>query len=224
MSNTSFDKEAIHSRWTTDLAEQIPYVEGARIEIIEGELHVLSTLPNWTTDIVEQMPLVEGERYEIIAGELFVTSQPHIRHQITASMIGFELNLWSRNADAGRACGAPGIIYDYHNAVAPDVVWVSQARLESLIGIDGKLHDSPELVVEVLSPSTAANDRIKKLALYDQRGVQEYWIVDWCAATVEIYRRDDEMLAFVQRLVAGDTLTSPLFPGFACPIGRFFEI
>ena len=223
MSNASVDKTR-HSRWTVDLAEQIQYVEGARIEIIDGELYVTSVLPNWTTDIVEQMPHVEGERYEIIDGELYVTSRPHSRHQLTTAAICFQLNLWSLAVDSGYAFEAPGIVYEKHEAISPDVVWVSKARLDSLIAPDGKLHESPELVVEVLSRSTENNDRVEKLQLYERRGVQEYWLVDWRVATVEVYRRNGEELNLIQTLTAGETLVSPLLPGFVCPIDRFFNL
>lgn len=222
--SSTVNKQTRHSRWTEELAEQIPNVEGARIEIINGKLYVTSTLPNWTTDIVEQMPHIEGERYEIIAGELFVTSQPHIRHQITCDNIIFELNSWGLHEKLGRALQAPGVVYHFDDAVAPDVVWISQGRFGALFGSDGKLHESPELAVEVLSRSTAARDRKEKMALYNRQGVQEYWIVDWRAATVESYGQVDGALTFVQTHTAGDTLTSPLFPGFACPIDQFFEI
>lgn len=224
MSNTSVDKQAIHSRWTADLVEHIPYVEGARIEIIDGQLYVSSVLPNWTTDIVEQMPHVEGERYEIIAGELYVTSRPHSRHQLTTAAICFQLNTWSVANDAGYAFEAPGIVYEKHEAISPDVVWVSKARLDSLIASDGKLHESPELVVEVLSPSTEDNDRTEKLRLYERRSVQEYWVVDWRVASVEIYRRNSEGLNLVETLTIGETLISPLLPGFTCLIDRFFNL
>ena len=55
-------------------------------------------------------------------------------------------------------------------------------------------------------------------------GVQEYWIADWRAATVEVYRQDQNELRLVQTLKSGDELTSPLLPGFACVIDRFFEL
>lgn len=183
-------------------------------------------LTRWTTDLVEQMPHIEGERYEIIDGELYVTTQPHARHQATCSNICFELTTWGRATGLGRALPAPGLVYAADEAVAPDVVWVSRARLSNILDPDGKLHESPELVIEVLSPGKAneERDREKKLALYSRRGVLEYWIADWRKATLEVYRREQDTLQFVQTLRTGDELTSPLLPGFACPIDRFFEL
>jgi Uma2 family endonuclease len=183
-------------------------------------------LTRWTVDLVEQMPHIEGERYELIDGELYVTTQPHGYHQTTTENIAFELGAWSRSTSSGRVFPAPGIIYARDEAVAPDLVWVSKERVATIIGSDGKMHESPDLVIEVLSPGKAneERDREKKLALYSRRGVGEYWIADWRAITVEVYRREQDTLQLVGTLEAGDELTSPLLPGFACVIDRFFEL
>jgi Uma2 family endonuclease len=183
-------------------------------------------LSRWTNDMVERMPRVEGERYEIIDGELYVTTQPHARHQMTCDNVIIELGAWSRQTNLGRTIQAPGVVYAIDEAVAPDVVWVSKARLAIILAPDGKLHDSPELMIEILSPGKAneERDREKKLELYSRRDVLEYWIVDWRAETVDIYRREEDQLQLVQTLKSGDQITSPLLPGFACLVGRFFEL
>lgn len=180
----------------------------------------------WTTDLVEQMPHVEGARYEIIDGELFVTTQPHTNHQKAVHKIGFQLELWIQAGGSGQIIPAPGLIYAADRAVAPDLVWCSTERSALAVGADGKLHASPELVVELLSPGKTNEDRDRelKLKLYSRQGVDEYWIVDWCTTTIEVYRRDDADLTLAQTLQAGDTIGSPLLPGFTCVIDRFFEL
>lgn len=181
---------------------------------------------HWTVDLVQYMPHLEGERYEIIDGELYVTSQPHTWHQITAENISFELSLWGRENGLGRTIQAPGLIYANDQAVAPDLVWVSKERLAIILGEDGKLHDSPEIVVEILSPGKAneERDRDKKLALYSRQAVPEYWIVNWPAKTVDVYRQEQGALQLAQSLTGDETLSSPILPDFACPISRFFAL
>ena len=66
-------------------------------------------------------------------------------------------------------------------------------------------------------------DREVKRKLYSRRGVMKYWIVDWQTRTVEVYRRQELALHLVATLYVVDTLTSPLLPGFACPIATLFE-
>ena len=183
-------------------------------------------LSRWTNDMVENMPRVEGERYEIIDGELYVTTQPHFRHQATCDNIIIELGNWSRSTGLGRTFQAPGVVFAEDNAVAPDIVWLNKARMPHVLGPDGKLHDAPDLAIEILSPGKAneERDRDKKLALFSRQGVPEYWIVDWRAETVDIFRREQDQLQLVQTLKSGDQMTSPLLPGFACPVARFFEL
>lgn len=88
----------------------------------------------------------------------------------------------------------------------------------------GHLTGAPALVVEVLSPGVEdeRRDREAKLKLYESRGVREYWIVDWRLQQIAVYRRDQAMLRLVATLFAEDVLTSPLFPGFPCPVARLF--
>ena len=114
----------------------------------------------------------------------------------------------------------------FEDAVAPDLVWISKERLERAWGADGKLHAAPELVVEVLSPgeTNEQRDREIKLSLYSRWGVLEYWIWDWRARSVEIYRREKASLRLVATLYNADTLTTPLLPGFSCPIASIFEL
>jgi len=80
------------------------------------------------------------------------------------------------------------------------------------------------LVIEVLSPGRAneVRDREVKLQLYSRRGVQEYWIADWRRHTVDVYRREDGALRLVATLSDGDTVTSPLLPGFASPVSSLW--
>jgi Uma2 family endonuclease len=183
-------------------------------------------LTHWTVELAEKLPRIEGERHEIIDGELYVTTQPHFRHQATSDNIIIELGNWSRATGLGRTFQAPGVIFSEDNAVAPDIVWLSKARMPSVLGPDGKLHDAPDLAIEILSPGKAneERDRDKKLALYSRQGVPEYWIVDWRAETVDIYRRHEERLQLAQTLKSGDEISSPLLPGFACAVARFFEL
>jgi Uma2 family endonuclease len=178
----------------------------------------------WTIHDLEGYDLEEGQRYEIIAGALYVTTQPHWTHQDVCTTLAAELWLWTRQGGHGSVVLAPGVVFDLENAVAPDLVWVSAERLPVILGEDGKLHDAPDLVVEVLSPGSTntRRDRELKLRLYSVRGVREYWIVDWPAKSLQVFRREAAALKLVATLVADDELTSPLLPGFSLPIARLF--
>jgi Uma2 family endonuclease len=178
----------------------------------------------WTIQDVEALPDNEWIRYEIIDGELFVTRAPHHKHQHVIGCIFSALNSWSLETGLGEPSIMPGLIFSDSDNVAPDVVWISHERLAQVQDQAGHFRGAPELVVEVLSPGKANEDRdrLAKLKLYSVQGVQEYWIVDRIAQRVEVYRREQAQLVIVATLLASDVLVSPLLPGFTCEIARLF--
>lgn len=185
-----------------------------------------TSLANGSTDlwIVADLELLpdDGQRYEIIGGELFVSKSPHWNHQETCGNIFAELQAWARPNRNGRVAINPGIIFSDTDSVIPDVVWVSNERLHRLLDERGHLTGAPDLVIEVLSPGVAnvRRDQEAKRKLYSTRGVREYWIVDWRTRQLFIYRRNEAALTLVATLHPEDDLTSPLLPGFRCPLAR----
>jgi Uma2 family endonuclease len=177
----------------------------------------------WTTADLALLP-DNGRRYEIIDGELHMSKQPHWHHEETIATIVAQLYQWSESTGLGRVSPTPGVIFGEMDNVVPDVVWISNERLNALLDEAGHLLGAPELVVEVLSYGGQNEDRDRKLKLklYESHGVQEYWIADWRLKQMEVYRRDAGQLKFVSVFLPADTLTSPLLPGFACQVRRLF--
>lgn len=177
----------------------------------------------WTTADLELFP-DDGNRYEIIEGELFVTRAPHWKHQKACSRIIFAFESWHQKTGLGEVVPAPGILFSDDNNVIPDVVWASKERLALSLDEAGHLTSAPELIVEVLSAGTenARRDRELKLKLYSERGVQEYWIIDWRKPQIEIYRRTQATLKLFATLLPNDELSSPLLPGFSYPVSQLF--
>ncbi len=177
----------------------------------------------WSSRDLELFP-DDGKRYEIIDGELYVSRPPHWQHQFVTGRIFQLLQTWSDQTQVGMANIAPGLIFADDNDVVPDVIWISHDRLLTALWEDGKLHTSPELVVEVLSPgsSNERRDRELKLKLYSRRGADEYWIVNWREQRVEVYRRQNAVLTLQGTLNEDDLLHSPLLPGFSCHVRQLF--
>jgi len=178
----------------------------------------------WTIHDLAAYDLEEGKRYEIMEGELFVSTQPHLEHQRICRRLTVVLSNWADQSGRGEVFPAPGVIFDDENAVAPDVVWVSAERLPFLEGDDGKLHDAPDLAIEVVSPGStnSRRDREVKLRLYSVRGVREYWIIDGAAKSVQVFRHMSGTLKLAATLFDEDELTSTLLPGFSLPVARLF--
>jgi Uma2 family endonuclease len=184
----------------------------------------VTSLRMTTADLAAFPDPLDDTRYEIIDGELYVSKQPSLEHQFASDGVCAALRSWSARTGRGFAFGAPGVIFADDDNVAPDVVWISRERLREASGDDGKLHQAPELIVEVLSPGAAneQRDRELKLKLYSRREVQEYWIVDRRSRGVSVYRHDGTLLQLVGTLSADDELRSPLLPGFSLRVSELF--
>jgi Uma2 family endonuclease len=182
------------------------------------------TSTRYTSSDLELLPDVDGVRYEIIDGDLYVSKQPHFEHQDVCGVTYAALLDWSKRTHLGRPIIAPGLIFAPDDDVAPDVVWISSARLASALDDAGHLRAAPELVIEVLSPGSTneRRDRELKLKLYSRQGVAEYWIVDWRRQTIGVYRREAAALQLVATLSNDDTLASPLLPGFSYPVAQLW--
>jgi Uma2 family endonuclease len=178
----------------------------------------------WTSADLELLP-DNGNCYEIINGELYVTRAPHNKHQDTCGNFHYELKSWSKVSGLGYTVISAGLIFGDNDDVIPDVIWMSKEKYVALIDDTGHFHGAPDLVIEVLSAGTdnEKRDREVKLKLYSNRGVLEYWIADWRAKQIQIYRRENGVLKLNMTLFASDTLTSPLLPEFACAIAQIFE-
>jgi Uma2 family endonuclease len=164
----------------------------------------------------------DGKRYEIIDGELFVTPAPSFQHQIVVTNLVYFLCAFLRDRPLGRVIVSPfDVEFSQFDVVEPDILYVSNARASVLT--EKNAQGSPDLVVEVLSPSTKKIDRTTKLKLYARFSVEEYWIIEPQGISAEIYRRVNGNLELAAKLEATDALTSPLFPGFNLPLEKLVE-
>lgn len=164
----------------------------------------------------------DGKRYEIIDGELFVTPAPRFAHQRVVTRLVRYLSVFVDDHGLGEVLVSPfDVVFSQFDVVEPDVLYISKARAAVLT--EKNVQGAPDLVIEVLSPTTAKTDRTIKLKLYARFGVAEYWIVDPEGPSVEVYRRpkgQSEGLELAATLGSGDSLTSPLFPDFSLPLTR----
>ena len=163
----------------------------------------------------------DGRRYEIHGGELVVMSSPLLRHQIAVLEIATLLNEYGRRS-GGRAVAAPfDIVFDEYDVVQPDVVFFRAERLR-LLRLDAVTRAVPDIVVEVLSPSTAAIDRGRKMRMFARYGVPEYWIVDPVGQQVEIHVVEDGVYHRAQVATGGDIVRSVLLPDLTFEVAGIF--
>ena len=185
---------------------------------------LMSISARFTSKDLDWLPTIEGVHFEIIDGVLFGWMHPRWQHQYAIGSVVAALSRWNDETGIGIAVSRPGLVFSEDNDVIPDAVWISCTRLAAIVNEAGHLTAAPDLVVEVLSPGREheRRDREIKRALYALQGVQEYWIVDWEGQAVEVYRRAGDDLMRVSILSGDDAITTPMLPGFACPIGRLW--
>lgn len=154
----------------------------------------------WTADDLVDLP-DDGNRYEVIDGELFVTPTPSGRHQDVVSELILLLKPYARAVGLHLRGSPTAVKFSRRREVQPDLIVLP---LMPDGGIPPEFTDVGHLVlaIEVLSPSTASLDKVQKRELYQAQGVDEYWIVDATARTVERWQ-PDSVVADVLR----DTMT-----------------
>ena len=135
----------------------------------------------------------DGRRHEIIDGEHYVTASPALTHQRVSRHVHFQLYEEIERQGKGEVFNAPTAMQlSEFDVVEPDLL-VVLAHHDGLLE-ETRVAGPPDLVVEILSPSSRRLDRKIKLALYQRAGVHEYWIVDPLAQEVEKYRRQGDLL------------------------------
>ncbi len=164
----------------------------------------------------------DGCRYEVIHGELLTAPAPNRFHQgISRNLCQF-LFSYLRQNKIGKAYNAPFDVYlDDFNVVQPDVVFVANESACKLIpeGAEG----APDLVVEILSPSTSTRDLRDKRRLYADKGVREFWVISPETRQVQIYylqQKADRPSVVLEEI---DTLGTDLLPGLEIPVGELFQ-
>lgn len=131
----------------------------------------------------------DGKRYEILEGELSVTPAPNPRHQATSGNLFFLMTQHIKANGLGTLFHAPiDLILESVSVLQPDLVFVAKHR-ETII-TERAIEGAPDLVVEILSPSTSRGDRVTKAQLYARHNISAYWIADPEQETLEIYRLD----------------------------------
>ena len=163
------------------------------------------------------------KRYELLDGELLLNPAPNLKHQSVQVRLGSRLGRFVEEKALGYFFFAPcDVVLSDTDVVQPDLLFVSHARAHLLIGGDN-VQGAPDLVVEILSPTTAERDRGYKRALYAKHGVKEYWLVDPAAETVSILRPRAGALEVARTFGRNETLRSPLLASFQLALDDGFS-
>lgn len=142
----------------------------------------------YTVADIEALP--DGERAELIDGEMFMLATPATIHQRLLVELCFEIKSYIRkNKGNCELLPAPFSVYikkDNRNYVEPDISVICHGDRLDEKGCQG----APDWIIEIVSPSSRKMDYVRKPLLYQEAGVQEYWIIDPKQETVTIYEQD----------------------------------
>lgn len=161
--------------------------------------------------------------YEIIEGEMIQKSAPAPIHQRVSRKLTGILDRFISDKSLGEIFYAPiDVDLDEYNKPQPDLVFVSEGR-RAIITDDG-IMGVPDLIVEVISPSSVIRDRIEKKNTYERLGVKEFWIVDPQYKAIEIYtiQKDRYELLSGVTMLEGE-LKSAMFEGLSLNLDDIFS-
>lgn len=139
------------------------------------------------TDYFQLPAYAHHNLIQLIDGEVIIGSPPPLKHQDLVRDILILLVTIERE-QGGLAMVGPAEVYlDDRNIFEPDVLYIKPDNLAIAQQDDKRIIGAPDLIVEVLSPSTAKYDRDQKYTAYEQHGVGEYWIVDPAHDVIEVW-------------------------------------
>jgi Uma2 family endonuclease len=151
-----------------------------------------------TYDVMERYEIIDGIRYDM-------KPSPRLNHQILITRLSHSIE---------QTCHMNGLVLvapmDVHlndeNIVQPDILYIAETSFHIVKG--NQIFGSPDLLVEILSPSSGTHDKIRKKALYEKFAVKEYWIADPILKTIDQFILIDHKLQLTATYGEGDTLLS----------------
>ena len=177
-----------------------------------------ATIRRWTKERVQSLPN-DGKRYELVAGELLVTPAPTAWHEIVHRRLALAVSSYLQQVGLVETLffSAADISWTSDDLVQPDIFVVAPEDLS----LDWRTYRHLRLVVEVLSPSSRRGDRVLKRRLYQDNGVETYWIVDPDGHTVDVWHPGD-----AEGVTVADTLTWTVTsdsPELRIPLATIFD-
>ena len=185
-------EEIIVTRKGRDIARIVPCNDPEADRVMEGAPEYKTSGGRVTYEQFLELTENSEQRFELIDGVIYNLASPSYKHQMAVHELHGAFYNWFK----GKRCTPLTSPFDitFHKAednicvVQPDIVVIcDQEKRDDKDRYQGV----PALAVEVLSPSTRTKDMVKKLDLYMQCGVNEYWVVDPMNETISVYQFAD---------------------------------
>jgi Uma2 family endonuclease len=165
--------------------------------------------------------LPEGAPYQLIGGELVLTPAPGTYHQIIAMKLGVQMVNFVSSKERGMVLFTPVDVYlEETETYQPDIIFIARERMEIIE--PARISGAPDLVVEILSPTTAYYDLRKKYKVYERTGVKEYWIVDPEEKSVQVFLSKEGKFVLDQEVAGQGAVSSRILEGFTVSLESIF--
>jgi Uma2 family endonuclease len=172
--------------------------------------------------VEDYMLLEEGAPFQLIENELIMSPSPNSIHQaIVARLSQLILNFLDKTQNDGYIAGSMDVVFDENNVFQPDILYVSDKRKEI---VKDRVEGTPDLTIEILSPSNAFYDLRQKKEVYQKYGVKEYIIIDPVSQNADLYVLKDGAYYLHQKAQKNEQLNSVLLPGFGIDLSKLFAI
>jgi Uma2 family endonuclease len=169
------------------------------------------------------LALDEDDLRELIDGELIEVEVPTAKHEHIVALLTYFLTAWAEAGNGGYALGSGyKVRISDRRGVMPDVQFFRQGNDAAFEEDAGLVRGTPDLVVEIVSPSSQRYDRVTKLRWYAQRGVPEYWLVDPSARTLERLVLRDGAFVIAASLAEDETFEPESFSGLSIPLAKLW--
>lgn len=176
----------------------------------------------WTYEDLRSLP-EDGRRYEILDGFLIQEPSPSTRHEtVVTHLVGLLWNALTPEERDGLFVSRAAVVFDKENTLQPDVVYVRPHRRPAIIR-DDALYGAPDLIIEVLSPSTRDRDLTAKRSIYARYGVREYWVVDPDRRAIMVFTDPRDGRYHSTREITSGSAASSVVPRFVLRCMELFD-
>ena len=160
--------------------------------------------------------------YELINGELVRKNAPSGEHQFAQSKLFLSLSRFVDDKEMGMVFSSPtAVILSEENAPQPDLIFLSKEKMK-LLDPEWGIRGAPDMVVEIVSPSSYKRDHLEKKRLYAQYGIAEYWIIDPSYHSIEIYVLKEDAYQLHAFGISGEQIVSHVIKDFAIEVDSIF--
>ncbi|OGQ53465.1 MAG: hypothetical protein A3J24_02920 [Deltaproteobacteria bacterium RIFCSPLOWO2_02_FULL_53_8] len=165
--------------------------------------------------------LNDDKRYEVMEGSLMMVPAPTTRHQKISGKIYRIMANFVFDGSLGEVFDAPtDVVLSNDVVVQPDILFISKERA-GIIG-ERAVMGAPDLIVEIISPSSSFNDSVRKRELYQKFGVKEYWLVFPDEKAIEVMTIEDGIYKEFCSAKEAGAVRSKLLHGFEVELKGVF--